>query len=191
MSLRGLFGKSRKKTLDDLIRGDDPVTMKDLLELDELQCRPEIVAAGLKLVQNPKHSHDGYDILGPLAAEGDVDAQFIMGEFCESVLDRPEQAAIWFQRAADQEHPQAQRNYADLLMTGKGVDRDPRKASIYYEKAANSGIPEAQFVMGELLRAGVDVPQNLEEARKWYRLALKNGYQHAQTRLEQMAEGIG
>lgn len=191
MSLRSLFGGSRKKTLDDLIRGDAVVTLTDLLELDELQCHTDIVAAGEKLLQNPKHSHDGYDILGYLAVEGDVNAQFILGGFCEEALCRPEQAATWFQRAADQGHPQAQRNYADLLMTGKGIARDTRLASKYYEKAAESGIAEAQFVMGELLRVGVHVPQNLEESRKWYTLALQNGYQAAQTRLEQMASGVG
>lgn len=99
---------SQKKTLDDLVRGDAPVRMVDLLELDELQCRSEIVAAAAKLLQDPKHCHDGYDIIGPLAAEGDVEAQFIIGDFCESALKQPKQAAIWFQRAADQGNPQAQ-----------------------------------------------------------------------------------
>lgn len=184
MSLRNLFGKPRKKTLDDLIRGDGPVTMEDLLKLDELQCRPEIVAAALKLLQDPKHSHDGYDILGPLAAEGDVDAQFIMGAFCESVLERPEKAAIWFQRAADQEHPQAQRNFADMLMVGKGVAADPERAANYYEKAATAGIPEAQFVMGEILRNGHFRPKDDVQALSWYKKAKQQGYEPASVRIQ-------
>jgi TPR repeat protein len=189
MSFKSWFGKP-KKTFKDLLQDDAPVTMKDLLELDEIQCRPEVVAAALILLKDPKHSHDGYDILGPLAAAGDAEAQFIMGEFRESAMDRPDKAAIWFQRAADQGHAKAQRNYADMLMTGRGVQRDLRQASIYYEKAAKSGVAEAQFVMGELSRVGNIIPQNLAEARRWYELAVQNGYQAAKKRLEQMSEGI-
>lgn len=185
MSWRRWFGKPAKKTLDDLIRGDAPVTMADLLDLDEIQCRPEIVAAAVRLLQDPKHAHDGYDILGPLAAEGDAEAQFVMGDFCESVLDRPEQAAIWFQRAADQGHPQAQRNHADMLMVGKGLKANPELAATYYKKAAVAGIPEAQFVMGEFHRGGRNVTKDTDAALKWYQKAAGQGYEPAAVRIQQ------
>jgi TPR repeat protein len=157
--------------------------MQDLLELDEIQCRPDIVAAGIKLLMDPKHSHDGYDILGPLAAEGDVDAQFVMGQFCESVLERLESAAVWFQRAADQGHPQAQRNYADMLVTGRGVARNPKRAALYYEKAAIAGIPEAQFVLGEFLRNGDFISKDGGKALSWYQRAMRQGYEPAAMRI--------
>lgn len=187
MSLRDWFKKPSKKTLDDLIRGDEVVTMSDVLALDEITCRPEIVAAGFRLLTSEKHAHDGYNILGPIAAEGDAEAQFIMGNFCEAALGRPEQAAIWFQRAADQGHSQAQRNYADMLMAGQGIQANPQKAFTYYEKAAKGGVPEAQFVLGEFFRSGMHVPKDLEKAKAWYEQAKKNGFAHAETRLQQMA----
>ena len=181
-----IFGrsKSRNKTLNDLIQGDTLVTMKDLLELEEINCRPDIVAAAVKLLGDKKHAHDGYDILGPLAAEGDVQAQFVMGDFCETVLNQPEQAAVWFQRSADQGLAKAQRAYADMLMVGKGVARDPVSASSYYKKAADAGIPEAQFVMGELCRNGDIVHKDDNKAISWYQQSLRQGYEPARVRLQ-------
>ena len=185
MSFLSGFGKPTKKTLKDLIQGDCPVTLKDLLELDELQCRPDIVAAATKLLFDEKHSQEGYNILGPIAAEGDAEAQFIMGEFCEDALNRPEQAAIWFGRAADQGLAKAQRNYADILMAGKGISRDPVKAGGYYEKAAIAGIPEAQFVMGEFCRNGHFLQKDDAKAISWYRRSMEQGFEGAKTRLLQ------
>ena len=183
MSLFGGSSKSPKKTFRELIQGDAPVTMEHLLELDEIQCRPDIVAAAVKLLLDPKHARDGYNILGPIAAEGDVQAQFVMGEFCEDAIDRPEQAAIWFQRAADQGHAKSQRNYADMLMAGKGVERNPVQASLYYEKAANAGIAEAQFVMGEFCRNGGFITKDDKKAIEWYRQSMQQGYEPAEARL--------
>jgi len=174
---------SDETTLDDLIRGDSPVTMIDVLKLKAIQCRHDIVAAAMKLIQTPKHAIDGYNILGPLAAEGDVEAQFFMGEICEFALGRPQQAAIWFQRAADQGHPQALRCYADMLMVGKGVDANPFLAAEYYERAAVAGVAEAQFVMGEILRNGHLMPKNDDMALLWYERARRQGYEPAAVRI--------
>ncbi len=183
MSILDRFLHPGKKTFQDLLRGDAPVKLEDLLELDEIQSRPEIIAAAVRLLCDEKHAHDGYDILGPLAAAGDAQAQFIMGEFCETGLGRLEQAATWYQRAADQGLAKAQRNYADMLMVGKGVSRDPARACVYYEKAATAGIPEAQFVMGEFCRNGGIVPKDDKKAFAWYQRALQQGYAPAGARL--------
>jgi TPR repeat protein len=184
MALFGLI-RSGRSTLADLIRRDGTITMEILLSLDEIQCRADVVAAGRLLLQDRKHCHDGYDILGPLAAEGDMEAQFTMGNFCEGALERFEQAAIWFKRAADQGHPHAQRNYADMLVAGKGVTRDPSLALAYYEKAADADVPEACFVVGEFYRNGNFVPKDDRRAVRAYKKALALGYQPAGVRLRQ------
>ncbi|WP_199388424.1 tetratricopeptide repeat protein [Geomonas anaerohicana] len=186
MSVFDLFKKNRKMTLNALIQGDVKITIGALLDLDEIQCRPDIINAAMKLLCNEKHAEDGYNILGELAVEGDAEAQFIMGDICESMLNRPEQAAIWFQRAADQGLAKAQRNYADMLMVGKGLACDRAKAFCYYTKAAEQGIPEAQFVLGEFFRNGDAVPKDLEKAAYWYGQSSKNGFKHAETRLNQI-----
>ena len=185
MPLFDWLGKKRKVTFRDLMQGSRPVTIKDFLELDEIQCRPDMVAAARELLLSESHSHDGYNILGELASGGDAAAQFEMGDFCESVLNRPEQAAIWFQRSADQGIAAAQRNYADMLMVGKGVPQNPLKAKGYYEKAAKAGIPEAQFVMGEIFRCGIIVPKDDRQAISYYQQAFQQGYEGAGVRLKQ------
>ncbi|MHB8111123.1 MAG: SEL1-like repeat protein [Syntrophorhabdaceae bacterium] len=186
MSLGKWFGKSPKRSLDDLIRGNDRIKMRDLLSLDEIQCRPDIVSAAIKLLQDPNHSHDGYDILGILAEEGDLIAQYIMGDFCESVLDRPVQAAIWFQRAAEQGLAKAQHAYADMLMVGKGLERNPALALEWYTKAAEQGIPEAQFAVGEFYRNGSEIPKDIKKAAYWYKMAKEGGFEPAEMRLKQI-----
>jgi len=183
MSFFDRFGKSTKQSLNGLLAREQVISLKDLLDLDEIQTRHQIVDAARTILLNSNHSQDGYNILGPLAAEGDVEAQFAMGEFCEDVLDRPEQAAIWFGRAADQGMAKAQRNYADMLMAGKGIPQNPTKAARYYESAANSGISEAQFVMGEFYRNGHFVPKDDAKAIFWYQKARNQGYDHANARL--------
>jgi TPR repeat protein len=186
MSLFSRFIKTPKKKLTDLIRGDATITIEELLELDEIQCNPDIVEKALKLLQDPKHTQDGYHILAFLAAEGNSDAQFYMGDFCESVLNHPEQAATWYQCAADQGHPQAQRNYANFLMIGKGLKANPKLAVTYYKKAAVTGIPEAQFVMGEFYRGGHNVTKDIEAALNWYKKAAGQGYKPAEERIRQL-----
>lgn len=188
MSIFSFFGKPKKKTLKDLIQGDAKITIRELLPLDEIQCRPDIIDAAVKILQDRKHGEDGYNILGELAVEGDVDAQFIMGDVCESMLERHEQAAIWYQRAADQGMAKAQRNYANMLMVGKGVPCDREKAFFYYTKAAEQGVAEAQFVLGEFYSNGVDVPKDLQKAVYWYEQSKQSGYDHAESRLKQIRE---
>ncbi len=145
MSLFNWFGKPSKITLNVLMQDDSPITIRELLKLEEIQCRADIIGAAVKLLQDQKHGQDGYNILGELAVEGDVDAQFLIGEVCESTLIRPEQAATWFQRAADQGLAKAQRNYADMLMVGKGVSCDREKAFLYYTNVTLNG-DEPKFI---------------------------------------------
>ena len=185
-SLINRFKRSPRKTLDELIRSNAPITLANLQEIDGIQCQSEIVAAAKELLNDPNHSHDGYIILGPLAARGDVDAQFMVGEYCEFVLKRPEQAAIWYQLAAGQGYAKAQRNYAYMLMKGRGVTCDRKQAFLWYTMAADQGLAEAQFTLGEFFKSGEDVPLDLNKAIYWYDLAKKNGFEQAEIRLMQI-----
>jgi hypothetical protein len=180
------FKKSPKLTLDDLVRGDDPISLASLKDLGAIRSTADIVPAARKIMNDPKHSFEGYIIMGPVAAGGNVDAQFIMGEYCELFLERNEQAAIWYRKAAEQGHAGAQKNYADMLMTGKGVACDRLQAFQWYTMAADQNIAEAQYSLGEFYRKGEDVAVNLDKAVKWYCLARENGLDQAEIRLMQI-----
>lgn len=79
------------------------------------------------------------------------------------------------------------RCYADMLMTGKGVQRDTQQAMRYYADAADKGVPEAAFVLGEFLRNSGD----RDNALKAYRQAYNGGYTPAKARIDQMTSTQG
>ena len=129
--------------------------------------------------------HQGYDIIGPIAAMGYIPAKLQMGHFCEDVKGDAAQAARWFKSAADLGSPEGCRCYADMLMTGTGVETNMRQAFEYYEKAAVGGIPEAMFVMGEYCRNNGLRDKSID----WYTKSYQSGYEPAQIRIQQMKSG--
>jgi TPR repeat protein len=81
------------------------------------------------------------------------------------------QAALWYQKAADQGNSVAQVHLADLYRDGRGVTRDPAQAVIWYRKAAELGDPAAQGTLGILYSVGMGVTQDYVEAYYWLYLA--------------------
>ncbi len=142
---------------------------------------------GKKLMQSKDENvvHQGYNIVGPVAAMGYVPAMMLMGDFCENSLGKMEQAATWYMRSAAVGSAEGCRCYADMLMTGKGIARDAAKAMEFYRKAANGGVPESMFVMGEYYRNAGE----REIALDWYRKSHSSGYEPALTRIRQMESG--
>lgn len=83
---------------------------------------------------------------------------------------------------AFEKHPHALRCYADMLMAGKGCERDPDSAIRFYKMAADKGNAPSMFVMGEYTRNAGD----LYQAAAWYGKAYSRGYEFAADRLSQM-----
>ena len=108
-----------------------------------------------------------------------------MGDFAENVMHNLEQAAFWFKKAADLGDGNGARCYADMLMTGNGVQRNVQQAMHYYADAADKGVPEAAFVLGEFLRNNGD----RDNALKAYQQAFDGGYAPAKVRIDQMKSG--
>lgn len=65
----------------------------------------------------------------------------------------PVVAAIWYKKAADQDHPYALRELARLYETGRGVPQDQQEAVRLFRLAAEKGDFEAPK---DLERLGVD-----------------------------------
>lgn len=57
-------------------------------------------------------------------------------------------AAFWFEKAAEQEHPDATYKLGALYLDGVGVERDPTKGIAYIIQAANLGASDAYFLAG-------------------------------------------
>lgn len=58
------------------------------------------------------------------------------------------QAALWFQKAAEQGHAKAQYNLGVAYTTALGVDHDDAEARKWLLKSAQQGFANAQFNMG-------------------------------------------
>lgn len=189
----GLFGRKKESApqagpssehtaeFDNLVR--------QLIARNDIQNRTDvcehIYAHADSLLNNPTAETvmRAYDLMGNLAVQfGYVPAMLWLGDFMENVQHNDKSACIWYQRAADQGSGEGARNYADMLMAGKGVQKDQQEAFRYYTKAMEKNIPEAAFVVGEFLRSAGD----LKGATTAYTKALNLGYAPAQMRLEQI-----
>jgi TPR repeat protein len=123
-------------------------------------------------------------ILQPLAARGDVQAQYYLG----LGYGYSPEAAKWFRKAAEQGHAKAQYFLYSLYRDGLGVAQDPTEASKWLHKAAVGGSDSAQYSLGlESAMAG-----NQGEAAKWYRLAAAQAHDSAQLELGRLyRDGLG
>ena len=188
----GLFSKKKKKDSGNqhsITESEFDRDIRELLARDDIQCRPEICEAEFRkakgLLEQPTKDkiHRAYDIMGNLASQFDyIPAIMWMGDFTENAMHDLKQAAFWYKKAADLGDGNGSRCYADMLITGNGVEKDFRLAMHYYADAADKGVPEAAFVLGEYLRNNGD----RVNALKAYKQALAGGYQPAQIRIEQL-----
>ena len=190
----GLFNKFRKNTPTSSASARNNISefdslVRELMARDDVQDREDICehiyARAQKLLEMPTQEtvRRAYDLMGNLAAQfGYAPAMLRMGDFMENVQQNDESACNWYKRAADLGNGNAARNYADMLMAGKGVQKDQREAFRYYRMAMDKGVPEAAFFVGEFLRN----MGNAEGTVMAYQKALNLGYAPARVRLEQM-----
>lgn len=73
--------------------------------------------------------------------------------------------------------------YADMLFTGRGVEKDPQNAQRFYKQAAELGERDAMFITGEFTKGS-----NKNMAAYWYGLAHTRGQENALTRMIQLAQ---
>jgi len=73
---------------------------------------------------------------------GDIEAQYTIGWMYlngEGIGQDNEQAAIWFERAAENGHPYAMFRIADMYQNGLGVEQDKAMAAQWFRTAAETG----------------------------------------------------
>lgn len=100
------------------------------------------------------------------ADAGDPDAQFLLAEAYlaggdPNVLPRDdEQAVHFYQKAADQDHPEAQAKLGELYWGGNcGLPKDVTKAAYWYRRAERNGHHEA-LVSLALIHSNADGPHH-------------------------------
>jgi TPR repeat protein len=81
------------------------------------------------------------------------------------------QAAVWYRKAADEEHVDAMFNLGRMYSTGRGVARDDAQAAVWYREAAEQGHSSAQFNLGSMHLTGQGVVRDYVESYKWSNVA--------------------
>lgn len=166
-----------KSDVSTLLHSTGVQNRKEMCELEYMKAINILKKPTVETVARAKN------IMNTLATEFDyLPAVLWMAEFSVNGVKNPEQAAMWYKKAADLGSVKAASKIADILMDGRGVARNPKLAMKYYEFASDKGIASASFAQGEYyLKAG-----NREEAIKAYEKAVKGGYKDAEKKLAKL-----
>ena len=104
------------------------------------------------------------------AERGDADAQHSMGQLYlggEGVGKDTEEAASWFEKAAEQGHVDSMFNLG-LMYSGVGGRRNDSKSRDWYQKAADGGDEEALSALGDLYLEGRGVRRDYAKAMELF-----------------------
>lgn len=141
---------------------------------------------GLAAAYNKGDYVQAIKILQPLAAQGNLIAQFGLGWMYangQGVTQDYPAAVQWYRLAAAQGNAGAQFNLGWMYANGQGVTRDYQAAAQWYRLAAAQGNADAQFNLGWMYDHGQGVTRDYQEALQWYRLAAAQGLAVAQRHL--------
>jgi TPR repeat protein len=122
--------------------------------------------------------------------EADAETQFHLGVLLSNSAGDAQncvQAAHWYRKAANLNHPLAQFNLGLMYANGQGVAVDDHQALTWIRKAAEQGDAGAQFNLGDRYHRSsmkqnalqADASESKIEAYKWLQLAAAQGYNHA------------
>lgn len=129
------------------------------------------------------------------AAAGNAPAQFEVGlryARGEGVPQDFEQAAYWFEQAADQDLAIAQYRLATLYEKGRGVPQDYDQARTLYESAAGKGNVKAMHNLAVIYAEGKGTDQNFEQAARYFEEAAAYGLADSQFNIAVLYErGLG
>ncbi len=100
--------------------------------------------------------------------------------------DAPAQACIWWRKAAEMGHADAQLRLGDMLLTGIGGESDVQEALYWIHKAAEQGQVEAQCELASCYYFGKIVERSEAKCIYWLSKAEEHGSEWAEKRLEKL-----
>ena len=127
-----------------------------------------------------------------LAADGDVEAIFLMGTaYDEGLGARVDagEAARWYRRAATRDHVLGAHNLGNVYLAGRGVRQSDSEAVTWWLRAARAGDAITQLRLGESFEQGRGVRPDRARAIAWYRRAAESGNAQAIANLERLERG--
>ena len=142
------------------------------------------VKAGIEAWQKADYAR-AVEIWRPLAENGDADAEFNLGQayrLGRGVKIDLGSAQTWLERAASQDHLDAQTTLG-LLLFGNGNQAEGAK---WLKQAAEKGEPRALLIFGTALFNGDGVPQDRVLGYAYVSRAAAQGLEPAKSTLAQM-----
>ena len=145
---------------------------------------------------DPAKISRGMALLKQSAEQGYAPAQFKLGYHyhtgplsLEGVEQEPEKAYYWYEKAATQNHLEAQFELAMLYNPETGFERfvSNEKYALWMRKAAELGYRKAQTHLGEMYEKGTVVALDRTLARQWYEKAAAQSDKLAISRLKKLA----
>jgi uncharacterized protein len=131
------------------------------------------LASGIAAFESKQFSR-AVGLLAPLAAQGQVEAQYRMAIMAQNglgMLPNPLMAYSYMKSAAKAGLGLAQHGLAFMYMEGECTDKNPAKAVEWFKKAAGQGLVGSLTTLAMMYEQGHGVEQDLDEARRLYRLA--------------------
>ena len=124
------------------------------------------------------------------AEQGDADAMYELGyryfEGKNGLAKDMTAAVVWWRKAADKGHRDAQYHAAYAYGFGEGVAQDEEESMKWMRKAAEQGHPDAQFSIGHDYYEGQHgLPKDPAQAIPWLTKAADQGQDQAQAFLGQ------
>jgi len=145
----------------------------------------DLLQASVDAAEKSPSKKDAIEQLIKAAEQGNVNAQFRLGEYYDSVqVMNFAKAAEWYGKAAEQGHARSQWQLGNCYDMGHGIPRDHPKAAQWWLKAAEQGNADAQFKIAGCYQKANGVQQDFHAAVKWYRKALENGREDARMYIE-------
>ena len=95
----------------------------------------------------------------------------------DGIPENAEEAAFWYEKAAEQGHSKAQTNLANIYLSGKGVKQDYKLAYKWYSRATRQRDSFAQANLGWLFENGLGVKKDIVQAYIWFSVSVHNGYE--------------
>ena len=138
-------------------------------EIGDNHTQQELAKLYLENSKAPNDSKKSYEWF---AVRGYAPAQFMLGL---EAYDRVNKIK-WYQLAADNGHPSAQNNLANIYYIGKyGEPRNYAKAFKLYKMLADNNDVHAQYRLGDMYYHGAGIPQSYNQAFNYYQKAANNG----------------
>ena len=140
---------------------------RDELPMDESAM---VLASGIAAFE-AKEFRRAFQLLAPLAARGDAEAQFRVAVMSQNGLGGVVNEARAFslmRDAARQEHGLAQHGLGVMYLYGECVEKDEREAADWFRRAAAQGLAGAMMTLGMMYEQGLGVERDAEQAKQLY-----------------------